>query len=66
MFEKGDRVIVTREDSGERVEGTFLSQGAPEDAIERDGRQVEVGWVQYGGGDEQLTGKHPYDEIQRA
>lgn len=51
MFSKGDRVLVDHQDAGETIEAMFLEAGAPDDAIEQDGRRVDVGWVQYDSGE---------------
>lgn len=67
MFNKGDRVLVDHQDAGETIEAMFLEAGAPDDAIEQDGRRVDVGWVQYDSGELQgTTGKHPYSELRHA
>jgi hypothetical protein len=48
------------------VAATFVRPGYPSDAIEVDGRRVDVGWVRYEEGElEGTTGKVRYSDIKQ-
>jgi hypothetical protein len=67
MPDGGDRVRVPNPAGDGEVVATFLRPGYPSDAIDVDGRKVDVGWVRYEDGElEGATGKVPYRDIKPA
>ena len=50
-FEPGDVVRVSHPDTGEPIEGTYLSMAEPDDLVEVDGKGVDTAWVELDDGE---------------
>ena len=50
-FEPGDVVRVSHPDTGEPIEGTYLSMAEADDLIEVDGEGVDTAWVELDDGE---------------